>query len=278
VSETPNMDRENPAGFDPDEDLFAFGDKTLVTPFESEETEDLEEIFATFQAQEAETSAQAAAAPPPPKAEASHPATPPARALEAPPAPAHAGARAPATRAETLVREPSPAAPRAIETTSVPSGERSRRKTILAGASLAILAAVVLVNGLVALITLRTAADLHANLARHDTLAERGVGEPSHAPEAGRPWRGSAPEVREESEAGPLPLVPPDPEQHPVFERARQEIEHGEYAAARRRLYALLAVIDRLEPSSREEIEARTHYFLARAFHLEAVARMEDEP
>jgi hypothetical protein len=73
------------------------------------------------------------------------------------------------------------------------------------------------------------------------------------------------------------PLVAPNAGDHPTFERAREEIEDGDFAGARQRLYSLLSVVDRLEDSQRREVEARAQFLLAEATHLEAVARLEGD-
>jgi hypothetical protein len=73
------------------------------------------------------------------------------------------------------------------------------------------------------------------------------------------------------------PLAAPSPENHPAFVRALEEIKSGAYSPARQRLYALLAVIDRLDPAIREKIEARASYLIGHAWQLEALERMESE-
>ena len=65
-----------------------------------------------------------------------------------------------------------------------------------------------------------------------------------------------------------------DAEAHPAFVEARDEIARGEYAAARQRIYALLAIIDRLEDPRREAVEAEAQFVLAQTLHLEALERM----
>ncbi len=222
--------------FDPDEDLFNFGERTLVSPSEYDETADLDEIFTAFQAQEESAKA---ADPREAKTPASVVAPQRSAAAETPPA-----------EVSSIVTSDQPPAP-------VP--KKTRVSPLFARTMLATLVAIVLVNGLLALITLRTAASLQASMQA-----------------AGRSEVAAAQEPKDEL-AEATPLVPPDPEQHPVFERAREEIERGDYAAARRRLYALLAVVDRLEESSRTTVEARAAFLLAQALHLEAVKRTEAE-
>jgi len=71
------------------------------------------------------------------------------------------------------------------------------------------------------------------------------------------------------------PIAAPDPQNHPAFARALEEIEAGAYSAARQRLYALLAVIDRVDPAVRERVEARASYLIGHAWHLEALRQLE---
>ncbi len=64
------------------------------------------------------------------------------------------------------------------------------------------------------------------------------------------------------------PIIIPDTEfeysEHNfTFERAAKEIESGELSSARKRLYALLAVADRLTPDVRDRVEATAQYMLA---------------
>lgn len=72
----------------------------------------------------------------------------------------------------------------------------------------------------------------------------------------------------------------PDPEavdpahDHPALDEARTEISRGEYAAARQRVYGLLAIIDRLEDPRRSSLEADCQFLIAQSLHLEALARM----
>ncbi len=228
--------------FDPDEDLFNFGDRTLVSSEESDEATDLDEIFTAFQEQE--ESAQAANLG---EAKTLAKAIAPQRD---PPAETPAAVSSTVARVERSTWQASDPTPAPVPTRVSPLFNRTMMATLFA---------VVLVNGLLALITLRTAASLQASMQA-----------PGHSEVA------AAKEPNEESAAA-TPLVSPDPEQHPVFERAREEIERGEYAAARRRLYALLAVVDRLEETSRTAVEARAAFLLAQAFHLEAVKLSEAE-
>jgi len=59
------------------------------------------------------------------------------------------------------------------------------------------------------------------------------------------------------------PIVLADPEHEFTFDRARKEITKGEYANARKRLYALLAIADRLPVDIRERVESTAQFLLA---------------
>jgi hypothetical protein len=59
---------------------------------------------------------------------------------------------------------------------------------------------------------------------------------------------------------------------------AREEIQAGEYADARRRLARLLAVADRIEAEEREEIEAQASFLIASTYRKQAEAAREKSP
>jgi hypothetical protein len=60
------------------------------------------------------------------------------------------------------------------------------------------------------------------------------------------------------------------PEGYRTLELARERIAQGEHARARRMLYGLLAVIDRIEPPAREELEAQAGFLIADSYRIEA--------
>lgn len=62
------------------------------------------------------------------------------------------------------------------------------------------------------------------------------------------------------------------PEGYRTLEVARERIQRGEHARARRMLYGLLAVIDRIEPPARGEVEAQAGFLIADSFAIEADA------
>lgn len=59
---------------------------------------------------------------------------------------------------------------------------------------------------------------------------------------------------------------------------AREEIQAGEYAAARRRLARLLAAADRMGAEEREEIEAQAAFLFASTYRKQAEAAREKQP
>ena len=132
---------------------------------------------------------------------------------------------------------------------------------------LLIFIALTCINGLVAFLTLRTSQTMHNSVL-----------------DAGRQISETALEIRghtadQAREIADLrtPIAPIDPEQHPTFNRARKEIVEGRYRDARRSIYSLLAVVDRLDAPQRQVVESRAHFLLAEAMHLEAVKRLEEE-
>ena len=73
------------------------------------------------------------------------------------------------------------------------------------------------------------------------------------------------------------PEVSPSPDNHPVFALALEDIEAGKFTKARQRLYALLSVVDRMDPADRDKVEARANYLIAHAWQLEVVTRTEGD-
>lgn len=71
------------------------------------------------------------------------------------------------------------------------------------------------------------------------------------------------------------PIVSRDPEYSRAFEKVRELMEAGENIEARRQLYSLLAVLDRLEPVVRADAEARASFLLGDTLRFEALAREE---
>ncbi len=252
------METDNKAGFDLDEDLFGFdsADEIFGTPATDEE--DLEAIFAEFQAQE---EAEAAL-----RDELGNEF--PEEELDAP-SPASAPApSAPALRASEddevapALPKPEPAAAKQPE----PKASRPSGAAVLASKSaLVILLSVTVLNGFVALVTLRNTASMRDSVLQ----AQKELDETANTMRA---------DARDEAVrylGATTPIVPPDSEDHPTFARAQEHIAAGEYAQARQRVYALLAVVDRLEEGNREVVEARAQFLIAQATHLETLARME---
>jgi hypothetical protein len=74
------------------------------------------------------------------------------------------------------------------------------------------------------------------------------------------------------------PTAPLAPHEETTLLLARQEIDDGEHAQARRRLYRLLAVADRIDAGLRKDIEARAMYLVGDSYRRQADARREARP
>ena len=126
-----------------------------------------------------------------------------------------------------------------------------------------LLAALTALNGLVALVVLRTSGEVQSSVWE----GVRQVAETAEGIRSGTLAR------YDEFQATHLPLAALSPDDHPTFALVREDLEAGRWAGARQRLYSLLAVVDRMEPRVRDEVEARAIYGIAEATHLEALAR-----
>ncbi len=323
----PNQD---PSTFDPDEDLFNF-DEVALEFYSSDDEEDLEAIFAAFEAgvqggsdikfdfdaietPEVEPSKEPSLPTPPTVAETTPAPAPPVEVFRADtqavadpmPAPAPPAATVPAPEISPKVQHvtppqpevqpvpaagyahppiqtyghgqvqgqpppgqagpppqvyPSPVNPGTHPVQGAPAAPGSRFPILkrLKDAS-PILLAVTLMNTMLAVVVMN----------RPTTPTEAPVAELS------APY--SVPTVMTEREViQPSKISVPKPERHPTFALAHEEIERGEYGLARRRIYGLLSIVDRLNTDERAVIEARAHYLLAEAQHLEALGRMEDK-
>ncbi|MFT5284038.1 MAG: hypothetical protein ACI8TQ_000189 [Planctomycetota bacterium] len=71
------------------------------------------------------------------------------------------------------------------------------------------------------------------------------------------------------------PVISEDPEHEHTFERVQLDLDNGDYANARKRLYSLLSIADRLDPDIREKVEATAQYVLADAALKIALAPKE---
>ena len=303
---------EDGRDFDLDEDLFDFGNATSSV-WDDQEEADLDAIFAGFEAEEqARKEAEAnqdeelfdepGELPPPedfaglrpadpspaiPRpAEGARDATPP---IQPPSENQEKGAPAKGTGIPARARREAPAAPEAPPVPGVlgvpapapgqvyyqavpvaapaaapPAGGGTTRGVRVAAW---ILIAVTSINALVALVALKSTGDLRQSVADVGYRVTETATEMMHASLSASPSAEGTPSAD--------PLSAPNPENHPTFELAREEIQRGEYAKARRRLYGLLAIVDRIDPLEREQVEARANYLIARATHLEAVEKWE---
>ena len=294
------------AEYDLDEDLFNFDE---VMPEEENDPDgeiDLDEIFAAFQeAEDAEEAEQAASAEEaqsagelmklgePEVVERSAPAatnstvtstteeaadeaskaTPARRKTDA--APAGKDNKKPTkSPAPAKTVTPVAAAPEAIRTTaaaakaaSTPFSAPLLLSKFFSKGVLAVFLAMTLVNLSVAIVTIRNADGMKGDLEN-----------------ASKKMAATAADIREEVGAHSnavreqfSPVVPPTPDQNPTFDQANAEIETGNFAKARQRIYAVLAVADRLPEAKREDFEARASFILARSYQAQAVARGVNE-
>lgn len=324
------MAADKPEPDDLDEDLFDFEPVAPMRAEFEDEDADLDEIFATFQAEEEtragqpeglatsatdafvdleedddiygdlvetpelapEPIAEPAPAPAPVAADPTPPPAPapaPVQAAPAPaPAPAPVAAAAPAPApAAAPAAEPAVAVPTAgggllgrlgalgqslaarkpAATTAAPAGAPAAGGASLSRSALWILLAAFSLNGLVAIVLVNSTGSMRSQMEGISEDVEQTIRDIRS-----EYWSQKALMLDETT-----PLAPADPSNHPAFQRALEEIEAGSYAAARQRLYALLSVVDRIDPAVRERIEARASYLIGRAWHLEALDRLESE-
>lgn len=257
--------------FDLDEDLFGFGESSLSELFDPEEDADLDEIFAAFQEAHEDGLLDDPVAADEGIAQAEPAGYEEVRADEPVPV-RQAGAR------RTAEKRPKPPAPVLDDDVWTPQnvvrpepvrGAHAAPPVVVSGglsrSVVWLLVAVTSVNALVAAVTLR------GTSAMRDSVAEVG----RHVAATADEIRTGAYEQARVLNDLETPVVPTDPEQHPTFDRARAEIAKGQYTQARQRLYALLSIVDRIDPAERQKVEARAQYLLAEALHLEALERLE---
>jgi hypothetical protein len=233
---------KEPRAFDLDEDLFDFAG-LAPEPEAEEPVEDLDAIFASFREQE--------------KADA---------LLELPKEHDDVPPALPSARPTRARRGPHAVTPEPVKELEeelpphelVPAARSSRWTK----GAVAIGLAVTLLNSTLAVVALR---------GRASGVEPQAPTEPSeHSGEA------QAAPVHEPAVRLPDPETLDVSHAHPTLDQARKEIENGEYAAARQRVYGLLAIIDRLEDPRREALEADCQFLVAQSLHLEALARMGD--
>ncbi len=267
MAETPQQS-DLGADFDLDEDLFNFDEIAPDVAEHAEDDLDLEEIFAAFQDMDTEDDGDGeqgapeeigAEAPPPQPAAAAcptpAPAAPPAFPAPSAFAPPQPGSPDPLDR---MYGAPASGAPLAGGRASGPLVPGVIGKGVVM-----VVIAMTLLNAVIALYTFKNSSDMRDDLN-----------------EAAREMSETAADIRlgveEQAQAVTssfMPVVPPEPENHATFDRALADIETGNFAKARERVYALLAVVDRMPPESRHDVESRAAYLLAKSYHAEAVAR-----
>ncbi len=289
---------------DLDEDLFDFPVQAEVEPVGAEE--DLDEVFAQFEAEEARRVEEQESAPDEtaePHAEDElpgdeefaglspdpAPAIPSERSKERPAPPLRApsaeevaglrGAPPPAAQRPSVVpvapaaaAYPAPGTAFAPPAWAVPvyaPAPAAPGLTPGVRAAVWILIAMAGVNALVALVALRSTGDLRR------TVADVGAQVTETANDLMRETLRAEPSRAAAARAAVEPGKPADAQDHPTFDLVLEDLRAGEYVRARKRLYALLAIVDRLDPQVREQVEARATFLLARALHMESVERLE---
>jgi hypothetical protein len=250
------------AAIDPDEDLFHFAE---VMPAEAPSAEgevDLDEIFAAFEEEERnELKAKDAPAPvatPPPVAAPAPSKKAPEKRPDPPSAPPAASVKQPALAAS----QPAAAEPVKEVAAAPPRGVRW-----VGASALLILLAMTALNVSIALVTLHSAAGMKGEL--KDASDEMS--------DAAEQIRAKVEEQAEVVKQEFAPVAPLPAEEGATFERAEADLEVGNFAQGRRRVYSLLAVVDRLPESKRGDIEARASFFLARSYYAEALAATPTE-
>jgi hypothetical protein len=135
-----------------------------------------------------------------------------------------------------------------------------------------------LLNAVAVIVMWKNGTDLESRLTEMDERVERASTE-THV-ESAPPAPLDAPEKPEAGETHAAPTsaesaaadTRPDHDYAELFLAVESDLERGDAALARERLYALLSVADRLDPGPRREAEARCQYLLADAFKREAMA------
>ena len=86
--------------------------------------------------------------------------------------------------------------------------------------------------------------------------------------------REEAEEQRARAEELLRPIVAPVTQEGRSFDLVRQDIERRDFGAARRKLYSILAVLDRFDETQRADVEARARYLIGDTLAMEASASM----
>ena len=244
-------------GVDLDEDLFNFDEISGGTsPVEDDDDADLDEIFATFQAGDED---EVIGRETPALADSGGGAAP---------APATSSAPAPvAASVAASVAAPVAGAPAAGLPAGVPVQFMPGPTTVSVGmprSMLWLFVAVTSVNAVLAIVTMNIVGSMSNNVQSMSANVASSVDE----------FANQAYNQLSDHDADLNPIAAPDLVNHEAFTTALAEIEAGEFADARRRLYALLAVVDRMDPVVRAKIEARANYLIAHAFQREATQRL----
>ena len=177
------------------------------------------------------------------------------------PPPLGSVARAPAERAPLPVRpvEPAPATPAAPAVTATTTV--LQRLSFSPALAVVLLLITVLNLGLVAFV-------VRALTSVQSTVVDVGQRVISSAESV----RDEASTLAADHAADALPVVSVRPEGLSALERARTQFAGGAYEGGRQTLFGLLAVIDRVPPEVRVDVEARARFLIADSWRLEADA------
>lgn len=233
------------APLETDEDLFDFDELLAAKKQAGALDQDLDDVLAAVESAKQEVAQSVkppAAKPVPSAAPGSTPAM--ARAPWAEPAP-------------TGVRPVTPAAPQpaAVSTTTV-----VHQKLTMSPLAGVLLAGVVLVNVTLMLFAWRSIDSVKRMVldVGHD------VADTTSELRAESTRRNEITALQSEPVFGALP------EGYRTLEVARERMRRGEHARARRMLYGLLSVIDRIEQPARSEVEAQAGFLIADSYRIEA--------
>lgn len=259
---------EEEAGNDLDlDDIFAsFNDKDFDPPEGFDEEINLGSMIAAEDAlgDDAHTGVTTEAAPP--AAEAAEAA--PLQAAPAAVAPQVAGTPVPsvltpegALPAGVVYAQPM-AAPAAVQVAAGPT------KLKVSPAILLILAAITATNGLVALVAIKSSNDVRNSIAQ--------VG--ANVSELSNETQDLAQEASEAlREAEDPHYIGVDPDKFPSLSAIEDtDVQSGDYARARQRIYSVLSILDRRDPSRRLAVESQATYMLGKIRYMEALQRLAE--
>jgi len=245
-----------PPPVETDEDLFNF-DELLGTKKQKDTLND--ELDAVLEAVDA-AKVNVASDVPPPAAKPAEQAAAPAAATKPAAAPGVAAPAAPAGKPAPKTAASAPAA--AATTSGAPAPTIIHQKLSMSPLAAALLGGIVLVNVtliVVAWTSVQSVKQLVLDVTHDmvDTTSE---------------LRAESARRNERTAFETEPVFGALPEGFRTLEVAKQRMERGEHERARRMLYGLLSVIDRIEQPARGEVEAQAGFLIADSYRIEAQA------